>query len=133
MSQMRRRLPLLLLCAGALFVATGCGSDDGPATTTTATPAAQLDRVEFERSGGVAAPREPDRIVVTERADLDRLASLIPRKVPTETTGGPTGCADCRSYTLTLISGSTVRTSTFDEVSIPPAYQALVAELSSRL
>ena len=124
--------PTALAVLAALAVAlTGCGSGGG--TTTTTVPAAKLTRIVFERSGGIAAPRVPDRLVVTDRADLDALAALIPAKVTTGTPTGPTGCADCRSYTLTLQSGATVHTDTFTEDAIPPPYRRLVAALSARL
>jgi hypothetical protein len=128
---MHRLITSILGVAVCLALA-ACGSSDssGPPTTTAAAP---LDRIVFERSGGVAAPRVPDRIVVTDRADLDRLAALIPRAMPNGSPGGPTGCADCRSYRLTIVSGTTTHTSSFDEVSIPPPYRRLVAALSARL
>jgi hypothetical protein len=130
----RLPLPRLTSVVGAallLAVLAGCGSG-GSSTTTTTAPATPLTRIVFERSGGVAAPRTPDRVVVTDRDELDRLAALIPATAP-ETAPGPTGCADCRSYKLTLERGATVRTSTFDEVSIPPPYRRLVAALSARI
>ncbi len=126
--------PTAFACAAAVAVAlAGCGSGGGGTTATTTAPAATLTRIVFERSGGVAAPRVPDRLVITDRADLDALAALIPAKVATGSPTGPTGCADCRSYTLTLESGATVHVDTFTEDAIPPPYRRLVAALSARL
>lgn len=128
---MRRCLPLLAI---ALLALPACGSDSSSTATTTRTtaPAAHLDRITFERSGGVAAPRVPDRLVITDRAQLDALAALIPSDVRAPD-GGPTGCADCRAYTVTLVDGATVHTYRFTEDAVPPPLRRLVAALSAQL
>lgn len=126
--------PCVGVLAVALLALPACGSGTGTTATTARTTAApvHLDRVTFERSGGVAAPREPSRIVVTDPAQLATLAALVPGPVRAPT-GGPTGCADCRAYSVTLVDGATVGTYRFTEDAVPPALRRLVAALSDRL
>lgn len=128
---MRHWLPLL---AVALLALPACGSDGSTTATTTRTavPAAHLDKIVLERSGGVAAPKVPDRLVITDRAQLDALAALIPSDVRAPN-GGPTGCADCRSYAVTLMDGMSETTYRFTEDAVPPPLRRLVAALSAKL
>ena len=125
---------LVSLLAIVVLALPACGSGDGttPTTTRTTAPGAHLDRVEFERSGGVAELKEPSRLVITDAAQLRALAALIPGDVRGPS-GGPTGCADCRAYRVTLVDGATVHTYRFTEDAVPPALRRLVAALSARL
>lgn len=130
------------LAAGALVLLAlaGCGDGGtsttaGPATTAVRTTAAPVraDRIELLRSGGVAAPPVPQRLVITEPAVLRALSTLLPAPLPPSTSVPPTGCADCRAYVVLVRAGGQVRRYAFSEDAVPPALRRITAALSARM
>ncbi len=136
----RRPCTQLIVALIAAVLLAGCGSTSSTIPSTTGTPAriptpptGKLSRLIFERSGGVAAPRTPQRIFVSSSKRLSRLSALIVGAPPTTLIGSPTDCADCRGYKLILTNGGTTRVYTFTEDAVPAPFKRLVAALSARL
>ena len=133
-------IALLLVLLVALFgvssanVNVGGGSSD-PATTTMIEdqPAVGvLERVEVERSGGIAFGEV--QATITDAAVLAELSALLPD--PGWQPYGPTGvCSDCWRYRIVLdfAGANEAVLLEFDQASEPPALGAFVDALDAEL
>jgi hypothetical protein len=119
---------LLISLAGLVGIANTSGVDHGPPA---GPPTGSLQRIEVERTGGIAY--QELRATIDDPAAVDALTGLLPSPLPE--IEGPTGaCADCWVYRIELTGadGEPIVLE-FDQANEPPELQPFVDALDDVL
>lgn len=119
---------LAALIAGVSGLARCSGPTDVP---TEPPPTASVTSITLDRTGGFAPEPGGTRWDIHESSQIEALRPLVPYPLPpSPVDGGPTGCADCFEYDLTIETLDGTFTGHWDDVSLPEEFKALVSAIT---
>jgi hypothetical protein len=123
---------LLLMLVGLFGVSGSTVTESSEPVLEDTPPVNTLDRVDVQRTGGIAY--QELSATITDRETLSALRDLLPSPLPAvERPGG--GCADCWEYRVVLDLASVDEDVVleFDQASEPPELAAFVDALDDEL